>query len=396
MKNIDRQIRKIAKKVKFEENPYFSKQLIHMAEDLVTQSRHTPQKKHRNFFYRKYVPAAICAVLLAAYPVKAATDYVAEHLAQVSEKEKNELRTMVYENDQKHSSVEQEAIRYSRDFTASEQKLYDALLEQYETGVFPQGALTVSEHVYTAGHDAVCYNPEENCIYLPDHELQEEELLEIIDFYHKLDYSLRTSDTTIEYKTNLKNKPPVRPAHALTEDEAAASAAYFAEKMFGISVKNMEHALDTDAGNYLITFRTDKASYSVRIQADNGAFRDISMDKENFVYYQDNTNENKSRILKKGKEAKSIAMQLLQKKTTIKDAYAQYKLNAQGYIPHGSVVYLFDLENGDRLRMSYSVAEDTLWGAAVETGGADHKDSNVKNGEKRVFLNIDEKTFRKQ
>lgn len=159
--------------------------------------------------------------------------------------------------------------------------------------------------------------------------------------------------------------------------------------MFGISTENMEYTLDTDAENYVITFLTGKTSYSVRIQADNGAFRDISMDKEDFDYYQDHTNEDQSRILKKGKEAKSIAIQLLQKENAIKAAYAQYKLNAQGYIPHGSVVYLFDLENGDRLRISYSVTEDTLWGAAVKTDAAGHKDRNIKNDEKRVFLNID-------
>lgn len=389
MKNIDRQIRKLAKKEKYEENPCFTEQLIQMTEDLVMQAQHTPRKTHRKVFCRKYVPAAICAVILAAYPVKAATDYVAEHLAKVSEEEKNKLRTMVYENDKKHSSLEQEAIRYSRDLSESELKLYNTMIQQYETGVFPQGTLTVSEHIHTPDQNTVCYNPKENCIYLPDHELQEEELLEIIDFFHKLDYSLCTSDTTLEYKAELKNKQPVMPAYALSEDEAAKSAAYFAEKMFGISTENMEHTLDNDAENYLVTFLTGKTSYSVRIQADNGAFLDISMDKEDFDYYQDHTNEDKSRILQKGKEAKSIAMQLLQKENAIKDAYAQYKLNAQGYIPHGSVVYLFDLENGDRLRMSYSVAEDTLWGAAVETGGAGHKDKNVKNDEKRVFLNID-------
>lgn len=389
MKNIDRKIRKLAKTEKYEENPYFSKQLIHMTEDLVKESRHTLQKTQRKFFCRKYIPAAICAVILAAYPVKAATDYVAEHLAKVSEEEKNELRTMVYENDKKHLSVEQEAICYSRDFTESEQKLYDTLIEQYEAGAFPQDTLTVSVDIHTADQNTVCYNPEENCIYLPDHELKEEELLEIIDFYHKLDYSLRTSDTTLEYKADLKNKQTVLPAHALSEEEAVTSAAYFAEKMFDISTKNMEHTLDTDAGNYSATFITDQTSYSVRIQADNGACKDISMDKEGFVYYQDYAQADKTRILLKGKEAKTIAIQLLPKDVIIKNAYAQYKLNLQGYIPHGSVVYLFDLESGDRLRISYSVAEDTLWGAAVETGGAGHKDQNVKDDEKRVFLNID-------
>ena len=380
--NIDKKIRNMLKKEKLDENPDYCEKLIRMSENLVKQPKNMNRLVNRKSFHLKYIPVVIFTILIAAYPVKAASDYVSSRLAKLSEEEKNELRTMI-------RSLDEEAIRYSRDFSESEQEQYDALLVQYDKGVFPQGTLSIVNDIHAANDETVYYNPEDNCIYLPDRRLTEEELLEMIDFYNKTDYSLRTSDASTKYRADMENKRLQLSVDALSEDEAVASAAFYVETMYGIATEKMEKRLNGNYGDYQITFTEDNVSYSVCIQADDASFKDISMDMEGFAYYHDNLKVKDSHLRKKGKEAKTIAAKLLGEKSAITDAYAQYKLNEKGQIPHGSVVYLFDLANGNRLRMSYSIAEDTLWGAAVEEGGAGHKDLNVKKDEERIYLHID-------
>jgi len=390
MKNIDKKIRKLAKNEKIAENLPYEQYLINIAEDLVKKPAKTKKRGCKNTFYTKYVPASILILIIAAYPVKAAADYVSVRLAAVPEKEKEDLRIMVYENDEQNPSLEKEAIRYSRAFSEYEQEKYDFMRKQYENGVFPKGTLQVSDDLPAADDGNIYYNPKENLMYLPDRELTEEEFLQMIDFYYKVDDSLRTSDTTAEYKEDMENESTQLRTDALSEDEIAACAASYIKKMYGISTENMDMSIRGDDLNAQITFWADHVSYSVRIQADDGSFRDISMDKEGFEYYKDNLKVKESHIQQKGKEARDIALQLLSEEETVTDVYAQYKQNEKGQLPHGSVVYLFDLKNGDRLRMSYSAAEDTFWGAAIENGGAGHKDENVRKDEKRIFLQINE------
>lgn len=389
MNAVDKKIKKILKNKKLTMDPDFSRRLIDLSKDLVKRQQNTQSQANQKSFCMKYVPAAIAIVIIAAYPVKAATDYVSARLAEVSEEEKNKFRTMIYENNKQEHSLDKEAICYSRDLSESEQELYDDLLVQYDQGVFPKGALLISDDVHEANDETVSYAPKDNCIYLPDRSLTDEELLEIIDFYNKTDYSLRTSDTTVKYKTDMENEKRHISANDLSADNAVVSAAFYVQAMYGVAVENMEKEISGNDRDYQITFKADKLSYSVCVQVDDASFGSISMDQEGFVCYYDNLEIEEAQIQKKGKEAKAIALKLLREKSTITDVYAQYKLNAQGQVPHGSVVYLFNLENGDRLRMSYSIAEDALWGAALEEGGAGHFDQNVKKDEKRIYLQID-------
>ena len=84
MNNIDKKIRKRLKSEPFDGNPAYTKKLIHMTKDLVKP----PQKPVRQrSFWIKRIPVVIFAILIAAYPVKAASNYVASRLARLSGKE---------------------------------------------------------------------------------------------------------------------------------------------------------------------------------------------------------------------------------------------------------------------------------------------------------------------
>lgn len=79
----------------------------------------------------------------------------------------------------------------NRPFTAEENERYLALKEEYEkNGRFPEGTLAIIEHADDYNGQGVAVDASTRTIYLPEESLSEEELLEIIDFNHKMTYGI--------------------------------------------------------------------------------------------------------------------------------------------------------------------------------------------------------------
>lgn len=84
-----------------------------------------------------------------------------------------------------------EANSHNRNFTLEEEERYAQLETEYQrNGLFPQNEITC---LYTGdiyGGEGVAIDPDTRTVYLPDRELTDEELLEIIDFNCKVAYSI--------------------------------------------------------------------------------------------------------------------------------------------------------------------------------------------------------------
>lgn len=79
----------------------------------------------------------------------------------------------------------------NRPFTAEEAERYRVLTEEYErNGLFPNEALTVLSDAASYNGQGVAIDASTRTIYLPESTLSDEELLQIIDFNHKMTYSI--------------------------------------------------------------------------------------------------------------------------------------------------------------------------------------------------------------
>lgn len=84
-----------------------------------------------------------------------------------------------------------EANSLNRPYTAEERERYQALSEEYEkNGRFPEGALTILSETDSYSGQNVAFDVSTRTIYLPEESMSDEELLEIIDFNHKMAYSI--------------------------------------------------------------------------------------------------------------------------------------------------------------------------------------------------------------
>lgn len=80
----------------------------------------------------------------------------------------------------------------NRPYTATEEKRMEELKNAYEKeGTFPQGELTLIEDKSEYKGKGVAFLSKNNTFFLPKNEMTDEELLQIIDFYYKRDFSLQ-------------------------------------------------------------------------------------------------------------------------------------------------------------------------------------------------------------
>ena len=145
--------------------------------------------RHHYSFRRAAILAAACLVLASA-------TVTASGLYQARMESMNHEKLEEYFAQLQEANVS--ADTYSRPMTESETARLEELRQAYlEQGYFPKKELTLidSPEKYKKG---VAFYAERSTFFLPDAELTDEQLLELIDFKEKRDYSLAKISEEIE------------------------------------------------------------------------------------------------------------------------------------------------------------------------------------------------------
>ena len=194
---IDRKIRKMAETERMTVPESLDAKVENILDGLETEkkdSKNTDGKRanqtvHHYGFRRIVIPAAAC-LLLASVTVTASGLYRAR------------MESMNHEKLETYFSGLQEADvaadSYSRPLTDSEKNRLEELRQAYlEEGYFPKRELAMldSPEKYKKG---VAFYTARSTFFLPEEEMTDEELLELIDFREKRDYSLAKITEEIE------------------------------------------------------------------------------------------------------------------------------------------------------------------------------------------------------
>lgn len=141
-----------------------------------------PKKTYR--FPKKRMMLLVAAItLLSGMTVLAATGIWKQRMAKMNEQEMKEYFLAI-------TTSNIPAFRYSRPITEEERTQMDTLKVRYEEGVFPKRLLAMLSEGESYNGDGVAYDVKTGTFYLPTEAMNEEELLQIVDFYYRLDYSL--------------------------------------------------------------------------------------------------------------------------------------------------------------------------------------------------------------
>lgn len=137
-----------------------------------------------SFVYSKQIAAVIAAlaVILTGVSVSAAVISWRDRIQSIPEEKKEEYIEL--------ANLSHDGEMYSRTYTKTELSRMQALLEEYHNGRYPESEITVVDTLAELLTGTVCYVKETGIIYFPDEEMTDEQLLQIIDYEEKSQYSL--------------------------------------------------------------------------------------------------------------------------------------------------------------------------------------------------------------
>lgn len=165
------------------------------------------------------------------------------------------------------------AFRYNRAMTEEENTLFEELNARYENeGLFPEGALTMISEVADYTGKGVAYDKKSSTFFLPEKEMSEEQLLQIIDFYHKVEYSVVSVNQLADeeeiqemVKDEVKNMAATEGSTGLSADTTTNTTIHDYQPLndavsyYEIPLQGEEILIDITAGNkYLyLGFKTE-------------------------------------------------------------------------------------------------------------------------------------------
>lgn len=143
--------------------------------------------KHRSIFrmnWKKSLVLAAAFALMFSITVSAAVGALKQRMEAMNEQEMEEYFVNIY-------TAKMGVDNYNRPYTDAEKARMKELTVSYEEeALFPDKILTMISEPQEYKGKGVAFFSDTGTFFFPDKEMSDEELLQIIDFIHKRDYSL--------------------------------------------------------------------------------------------------------------------------------------------------------------------------------------------------------------
>ncbi len=188
------------------------------------QRRMEHGNKNTNAWNWRRIATAAAAFALAAgavsFPVRAfVASVVQERMESVPEEEMKDLNDMV------QSQHDVLADGFSRAYSDSEKERSKALWQAYENGTFPEKVIAQVDSAEAVPEGTLCYIRATGVFNLPAQEMTDEEMLQIIDFQHKMSYAVEVQAAAAEaQEKTARLEKAVQDANGISRDEAVEIA----------------------------------------------------------------------------------------------------------------------------------------------------------------------------
>lgn len=372
----DRQLRRMAKRSNYPQSEDMEKKVNVLLEELT--GRQADDKQYT--IYRKIAIACMAVIVVGALakPAAAAVNYVAKRMQQVPETTQEKL----YEEQQ--TAQGDEAIRYSRALSEQEQQRYDQLFTEYEkNGKMPEKEL-FTEETYSGTKDYPVYTTKDRRLWLPERDLTDEEMLQIIDYYHIVDYSLQNENQkkqalTEEIKTEVTGSDK-----EIVQQQAIA----LLETTFGVDAGSFEIKVSSDVQGredeelYVVDFlQGDHLMYEIYFQKQGLKQVSISIADSDKDYYAASAKVTDDML----REMKQQAVTLCEAygySVDTKDSVVEYKINEEGKIPSGNVRIFCSVGDGACYCFLYNIPYGEIWCVDYMphmTGNVEAQQNNTNN-----------------
>ena len=206
---------------------------IHISEQMQEEiimdviNRQMGNRKNKARSWRKIAVSAAVVTLTAgivSLPVRAVVNnIVKERMESMPQEEVQAINDMVQE--QRNA----EADGFSREYSDEEKERSKVLWQEYKNGTFPDKVIVEVDDAEDVTEGMLCYIRSTGVFNLPDQEMTDEEILEIIDFQHKMSYAVSQGTAAQEARAEMQAeenqwREKIQAAGGISEEEAVEIA----------------------------------------------------------------------------------------------------------------------------------------------------------------------------
>ena len=311
----------------------------------------------------RWIPIVAILIMMMTVTALATKNLFLERMQSISNQKKQEYVTEL-------QRAEVHADSFSRKFTKSENERIENLRKQYEqSGMFPKGEIKKVEGDVEIEKNTLALIIDESKFVLPERELTDEEILEILDFQYQRDYSLlaEREKETQEMITNI------------TEEEAVEMAKCYIGEIYEISLDDfkMENEIDGEK-DYVIVFKNSKNDeYSVIIDTETKQVSEIQHPLE-LSDYDNSMVLNEKELSIYNDSVHEILKDKLNVMDKTTDVYCEYYENSDGTIYKGNIQYIAKLKDGTCWIVKYSLKREKVYNVVLTSydSYAENKNNN--------------------
>lgn len=179
-----------------------------------------PQRRSFRMNWKKSLVLAAALVMLVSATAAASVGALRERMEAMNREKLEAYFAQIYETRIGHDN-------YNRPYTRAEKERMEALRSAYENEArFPEGELRMIERAEEYKGGGVAFMGATTTFFFPETEMSDEELLRIIDFLYKRDYSLAKMNEMIAAGEAQMPETEDREIEATDEEILAGSAVY--------------------------------------------------------------------------------------------------------------------------------------------------------------------------
>lgn len=274
----------------------------------------------------------------------------------------NEEEMLTYNSEVQNT--DKEADSFSRQLSKLERDKMLEFREEYETeGRFPTKEILKVQKKSEVVHGELCFCVENSTFYLPKQELTDDELLQIIDFMEKRDYSVRKKNSVSELPSSENEK--------VSEDEAVEFAKKILADVYNLDITYADEEIEFETAqnskgeklsSYFVYLKNRKWEFdaTVEIDSETGVLNGIDIDNKSKEECISGIKVEKKRYQEYGSEIRQL-YEHLQYGKNIKKMWVTYNYLEDGTLNRGNVKYVIETEDGRGYVFIYSINADIVY-----------------------------------
>lgn len=274
----------------------------------------------------------------------------------------NEEEMLTYNSEVQNT--DKEADSFSRQLSKLERDKMLEFREEYETeGRFPTKEILKVQKKSEVVHGELCFCVENSTFYLPKQELTDDELLQIIDFMEKRDYSVRKKNSVSELPSSENEK--------VSEDEAVEFAKKILADVYNLDITYADEEIEFETTqnskgekllSYFVYLKNRKWEFdaTVEIDSETGVLNGIDIDNKSKEECISGIKVEKKRYQEYGSEIRQL-YEHLQYGKNIKKMWVTYNYLEDGTLNRGNVKYVIETEDGRGYVFIYSINADIVY-----------------------------------